>query len=95
MDDNITYTLIFSKQAEKDIVTLKRSEVTAYNKLIKLLKELRQHPTTGTGRPKLLKYKFSGLYSRRITQKHRLVYKVDNKNVTVFIISAEGHYGDK
>ncbi len=59
------------------------------------LDELTEHPTTGTGKPEVLKFGLSGFYSRRITQKHRLVYKVDNEQIIVLIISAIGHYIDK
>lgn len=94
-ESNITYTLEFDEQALKDIQLLKKSEKQAYNKLLKLLDELTEYPTTGTGKPEVLKFGLSGLYSRRITQKHRLVYKVDNEQITVLIISAMGHYSDK
>ena len=87
-ESNITYTLEFDEQALKDIQLLKKSEKQAYNKLLKLLDELTEHPTTGTGKPEVLKFGLSGFYSRRITQKHRLVYKVDNEQITVLIISA-------
>ena len=36
-----------------------------------------------------------GLWSRRIDQKHRLCYKVDEQTITIFIVSAYGHYDDK
>lgn len=94
-ESNITYTLEFDEQALKDIQLLKKSEKQAYNKLLKLLDELTEHPTTGTGKPEVLKFGLSGFYSRRITQKHRLVYKVDNEQITVLIISAIGHYSNK
>lgn len=94
-ESNITYTLEFDELALKDIQLLKKSEKQAYNKLLKLLDELTEHPTTGTGKPEVLKFGLSGFYSRRITQKHRLVYKVDNEQITVLIISAIGHYSDK
>ena len=74
---------------------LKRSEPIAFVKLQKLLSELIIHPTTGTGRPKPLKHDLSGLYSRRITQKHRLVYKINETEINILIVSASGHYTDK
>ncbi len=94
-ESNITYTLEFDDQAIEDIKLLKKSDKQAYSKLSKLLDELTEHPTTGTGKPKVLKFGLSGFYSRRITQKHRLVYKVDNEQIIVLIISAIGHYSDK
>ncbi|WP_083488657.1 Txe/YoeB family addiction module toxin [Pedobacter borealis] len=53
------------------------------------------HPTTGAGKPELKKYNLSGLYSRRITQKHRLVYQINGEEVSVLVLAAAGHYGDK
>lgn len=92
---NTTYALEFDEQALKDIKQLKKSEKQAYNKLLKLLAELIEHPITGTGKPEMLKFGLSGLYSRRITQKHRLVYKVNNEKMIILIISTIGHYSEK
>jgi toxin YoeB len=94
-NENITYVLGFEEQALKDIKTLKKSEKTAYSKLLKILEELRFHPTTGSGKPELLKYNYAGFYSRRISQKHRLIYSINENEIIVTIISAKGHYDDK
>ncbi|MDR3287490.1 MAG: Txe/YoeB family addiction module toxin [Prevotellaceae bacterium] len=89
------YKIEFTNTANKDIAMLKKNDVVAYKKLLNLLAELEQHPETGTGKPELLKYQFSGYYSRRITIKHRLVYRIEEEIVTVIIVSAYGHYSDK
>lgn len=94
-EENITYTIEFEEQALKDIQALKKSEKSAYNKLIKLLDELTEHPRTGAGKPEALKHDFSGYYSRRITQKHRLIYSINDIEITVLVVSASGHYNDK
>ena len=52
-----------------------------------------EHPTTGTGQPEALKHNLSGLHSRRINQKHRLIYSINEHIVTVYILSAWSHYG--
>ena len=64
-------------------------------KLEGLLAELTENPRRGTGKPELLKGDLAGLYSRRITGKHRLVYRVDDAVVTVMVVGAYGHYGDR
>lgn len=89
------YTLEFKEQALKDIQFLKKSEKSAYNKLIKLLDELTEHPRTGTGKPEALRHGLSGYYSRRITQKHRLVYQIEDEKINIVIVSTAGHYDDK
>lgn len=88
------YTLEFTKQAQDDIKRLKKSEPQVFSKLQKLLDELLVHPESGTGKPKILR-QANNIYSRRITQKHRLVYSINKEEVIVLIFTAYGHYGDK
>jgi toxin YoeB len=89
------YELIISPNAVEDISFLKKTDKLAYKKVEKLLSELREHPKTGSGKPELKKYDLSGLYSRRITQKHRLIYQILEEKVVVLVLSAKGHYDDK
>jgi toxin YoeB len=89
------YEIIISDSIKEAIFFLKKSDVQAYNKLAKLLAELVEHPYTGTGRPEKLKHVYSGKYSRRITLKHRLVYSVNDNEITVEVINVLGHYDDK
>ena len=92
----MTYTLELTKTALEDIEKHKKAgDKTLLKKIEKLLLELTEHPRTGTGQPKQLKHELEGLYSRRINQKHRLVYDIEDKIVTVHVISAHGHYDDK
>ncbi len=89
------YTIQFATVALTEIKDLKRSEPQAYKKLVKLLEELLEHPYSGTGKPERLKYYPEPTWSRRISQKHRLVYQVKEETVTVLVLSAFGHYDDK
>jgi len=91
----MTYTLIFTNEAINDLARLKQSEPAAFKKAKALLTELQQHPRTGTGKPKPLGYGYKGLFSRRITKKHRLVYSINDEKITVLIVAASGHYSDK
>lgn len=92
----MSYALDFSKQAISDLKKHKKSGDKAMNRKIEqLLEELIDHPRMGTGKPEQLKHDLSGLYSRRITKKHRLVYRIDEGVVTVLVVSAYGHYDDK
>lgn len=92
----MSYILAFSDMALADIKRHKKSgDKAVLNKLEKLLNELMEHPTKGTGQPEQLKHNLAGLYSRRINQRHRLVYSIDEKVVTVHVLSAWAHYGDK
>ncbi len=90
------YILDISVQAKKDIAYLKRNGGKAVTKKIeKLLQELIEHPKTGTGQVEQLKGNMQGKWSRRIDKRNRLVYTFDDEIVTVEVISAKGHYGDK
>ena len=89
------YTLEFTTTAEETIKKLKRSEPQAFVKLKKLLIELMNHPATGTGHPEQLRGARVGQWSRRITQKHRLIYQIKEYEVVVLVLSAYGHYDDK
>lgn len=80
-------------QADKDIRNyLKAGNKAAFKKIQALLKELELHPTTGTGQPEQLKHNLSGYWSRRIDQKNRMVYRIEEEKVTVIVVSAAGHY---
>ena len=89
------YTLVFAPQALEDLSKLKRSEPTSFKKAGKLLMELQEHPTTGTGRPEPLSGDRAGQWSRRISLKHRLIYEIEETVVKVDVLSAYGHYDDK
>jgi toxin YoeB len=90
------YTLIITDQARKDIAYLKKNGgKTIINKIEKLLVELMEHPKTGTGQVEQLKGDRQDQWSRRIDKKNRLVYSIDDVIVTIEVISAKGHYGDR
>ena len=90
------YFLKYSNEAKEGMRKLQKSgDKQAVKKLDKLLEELEEHPTTGTGHPEQLK-RYSGIrWSRHITDKHRLVYDIFENIVTVEIIQTCGHYYDK
>ena len=48
-----------------------------------LIKEIMRQPFEGIGKPEPLKYSLSGYWSRRITDEHRLVYKVTEDNLLI------------
>ncbi len=64
-------------------------------KIEKILSDLAENPFRGEGKPEPLKHNLTGYWSRRINQKDRIVYRVDENIVTVFVVSAMGHYTDK
>jgi toxin YoeB len=89
------YTITYSPEAKEGLAKLKRSEPESFKKAVKLLNEIIEHPKTGTGHPEQLKGHPLNRWSRQITKKHRLVYRIFETEVHVDILSAYGHYGDK
>lgn len=89
------YKIVLSKKALDDLKDLLKSEPQSYKKAISLIKELEEHPRTGRGKPTLKRHELAGFYARKITDKHRLVYSINDEIITVDVVSAKGHYGDK
>ena len=89
------YNVTFSDEAERDVKKMKRNEPLSYKKLLRLLLELQTHPKTGTGQIEKLKHCKEETWSRRISSKHRLVYRIYDDIVEVLILSAWGHYDEK
>lgn len=59
-------------------------------KISAIVTVITENPFEGIGKPEPLKYNLTGMWSRRINQEHRLVYKVTDD--TILIHSAKGHY---
>jgi toxin YoeB len=92
----MSYRIILQPDAEKDLDShIKAGNKLHLRKIYALFEELKEHPKTGTGKPKPLKYEQAGLWSRRIDDKHRMLYTIEDEAVTVFVISLWGHYDDK
>ena len=55
-----------------------------------LLKDIDRNGYSGIGKPEPLKHEFSAYWSRRITEEHRLVYRIQGE--TIIIVSCRKHY---
>ena len=62
------------------------------NKITSLLEDIAMHPFTGIGKPEPLKYDLSGYWSRRINSEHRIVYRVHDDLIEVYVLSIRYHY---
>ena len=87
------YVVDFSKNAKKD---LKKLSITPYyEKLKKIIGELKVHPETGLGNPEQLKHDLAGYWSRELTKKDRIVYRIEEDKGIVKVNKLLGHYFDK
>ena len=89
------YYVEVKEKAQNDLKNLNDNEPNSYQKALKLIGELYDHPRTGTGHPEQLSGDRSGQWSRRISKKHRLIYEIHDMEVVVLVVSAYGHYDDK
>ena len=90
------YKIVLTNTAKNHLRDWQRSgQIIALKRIERILIELSQHPYSGIGSPELLKYNLSELWSRQIDKKNHIIYQINNQIVTVFIISAKGHYRDK
>jgi toxin YoeB len=69
--------LIFSEHAWEDYLYWQRTDRKILQRVNALIKEIQRTPFAGIGKPEPLKHGLSGYWSRRITDEHRLVYKVE------------------
>jgi len=84
-------SLIFEGSTWSAYEKLREKDKKLHKALCKLLKEmLRSDPAAGLGKPEPLKHNFAGFWSKRISQKDRLIYKFDKQYIYIFAIG--GHY---
>ncbi len=90
------FIVFLTEKAKNDIAKHKKFGNKSIERKIKtILEELKSHPYSGTGKPEELKHDLQGYWSRRINQKDRMVYSINDNTVTVEVVSAMGHYSDK
>lgn len=70
---------------------LRLKDKVLHKNLCKILKEMqRENPEEGSGKPEQLKYGLTGLWSRKLSQYDRLIYRFDADSIHIFAIG--GHY---
>lgn len=83
-------TLVFSENAWDDYQYWLRTDKKLLKRLNSLIRDIQRSPYEGIGKPEPLKHGLSGYWSRRLTDEHRIVYKVDDD--ALFIAQARYHY---
>jgi len=83
-------SLEFDPAAFEDLAWWIKKDRKKALRIVNLIKEVQRDPFSGTGKPEPLKHELSGCWSRRIDQKHRLVYEVKNDNIR--ILACRYHY---
>ena len=73
--------LVFADEAWEDYLFWQRQDKRMVERINRLIRETQREPFTGLGKPEPLKHALSGFWSRRITEEHRMVYKVEGDNL--------------
>jgi len=81
---------IFSDRAWEDYLYWQKNDKRMLKKVNELIKDIDRNRYEGIGKPEPLKHTLSGFWSRRISEEHRLVYKVIEDEI--HIVQIRYHY---
>ena len=90
MSDSNRYTCVVQKQFREDLEAWVKLDRKTALKVLSIVEEVLRDPFSGRGKPEPLKYLPGNVWSRRITQEDRLVYRVYGQ--TVDFLQCKYHY---
>ncbi|MGN6251626.1 MAG: Txe/YoeB family addiction module toxin [Marmoricola sp.] len=82
--------LVFTPNGWDDYQHWHQADRKILKRIKRLIDDALRDPTDGMGKPEPLRHLFTGAWSRRITDEHRLVYLIDGKDLVV--LQARFHY---
>jgi toxin YoeB len=82
--------LIFAEEAWEDYVYWQQQDKRVVKRINDLIEAVMRDPFNGIGKPEPLKHALAGFWSRRISEEHRMVYKVEND--ALMIAQLRYHY---
>lgn len=86
--------LVFSGPSWSDYVFWQENDPTLLKRLNALISDTMRNPFQGIGKPEALRYEMSGWWSRRLSEEHRLVYRLSGSGASqaLEIASCRFHY---
>lgn len=84
------YEAVFQSQFREDLRAWIETDPRVALRIFDLVEAVLRDPFQGIGKPEPLKYLLAGCWSRRITQEHRLVYRVAGTRID--FLQAKYHY---
>lgn len=82
--------IAFLEDAWNDYLYWQTFDKNILKRINNLIKDIQRQPFQGIGKPEPLKFDMAGFWSRRITEEHRLVYKIHDHKV--IILQCRYHY---
>ncbi|BDA65967.1 Addiction module toxin, Txe/YoeB [Calothrix sp. PCC 7716] len=89
-DDRVEFEAVFQVEFLEDLEYWIGNNRKISLRILKMVREVLRTPYEGIGQPEALKYEYSGCWSRRINQEHRLIYTVSDNRVQ--FLKARYHY---
>ncbi len=83
--------LVWDDAAWEDYLWWQTQDRRVLKRINQLLRDIQRNGNEGIGKPEALRHGLTGYWSRRITDEHRLVYRVDEGQVR--IAACRYHYG--
>ena len=83
-------TAVFHPEFREDLRYWVKTDRATALRILDLVEAVLRDPFVGIGKPEPLRYLLAGCWSRRVTQEHRLVYKVTDKRID--FLQARYHY---
>ncbi|MBD8141432.1 MULTISPECIES: Txe/YoeB family addiction module toxin [unclassified Frigoribacterium] len=75
--------IVFDDDAWDDYVYWQTQDRKVLKRINTLIRDIERNGNEGIGKPEALKHGFHGFWSRRLTDEHRLVYKVTETDVLI------------
>jgi toxin YoeB len=84
---------IWDDVAWEDYIYWQTQDKKTLKRINQIIKDIERNRYDGIGKPEPLKGDYSGFWSRRIDDKNRFIYKIDDNSIK--IAQCKTHYGDK
>jgi len=81
---------VFQTEFRQDLRYWVETDRRVALRTLELVENILRDPFSGIGKPEPLKYVLAGCWSRRLTQEHRLVYRVSERRID--FLQARYHY---
>ena len=82
--------IVFTATSREDLVFWEKTNPRTMQKISVLLESIIEDPSSGIGKPEKLKYELTGMWSRRINHRDRIIYEVENG--TLIVLQLRDHY---
>ena len=75
--------LVFAELAWEDYLHWQQQDRKMVDRINKLMRETQREPFSGIGKPEPLKHALAGFWSRRISDEHRMIYRIEGKELQI------------